>query len=158
MTILIVLATILLIFDCLLLGLLILVQLPKKEAGVGMAFGGGAADALFGAGSGTALSQLTKYTATAFFVLVFLLSVLNNHARGGNASELKRQMEKINTTAPSTSGSTPTAPANNPASSATPVIPLTISSNTVTAPATSAPTTVAPTAPAPATNNPVQPK
>ena len=57
----------LLIVDCLLLGLLVLVQLPKKEAGVGMAFGGGAADALFGAGSGTALTKLTKYCAIVFF-------------------------------------------------------------------------------------------
>ena len=31
-----------LILDCLFLGLLILIQLPKKEAGVGVAFGGGA--------------------------------------------------------------------------------------------------------------------
>ena len=81
MTFLIVITTIFLILDCFLLGLLILVQLPKKEAGIGMAFGGGAADALFGAGSGTALSNLTKYTATAFFILVFALTILNSHAR-----------------------------------------------------------------------------
>jgi preprotein translocase subunit SecG len=153
MTILIVLATILLIFDCLLLGLLILVQLPKKEAGVGMAFGGGAADALFGAGSGTALSQLTKYTATAFFVLVFLLSILNNHSRGGNASELKRQMEKMPMATPPPTTTAPTPAANNPASAATPVIPLTISSNTV-----AAPTTPAPIVTPPASSNAVAPK
>src|SRR5579872_6483655 len=113
MTILIVLGTILLILDCLLLGLLILVQLPKKEAGVGMAFGGGAADALFGAGSGNALSNLTKYTAVVFFVLVFLLSILNNHAHQGNANDLKRQMER-QSAVPMTTPSTPTTPANNP--------------------------------------------
>ena len=72
------LLTIILILDCLLLGLLIMVQLPKKEAGVGMAFGGGAADALFGAGSGTALTKITKYTAVIFFVLVLLLCILNS--------------------------------------------------------------------------------
>jgi protein translocase SecG subunit len=83
MTFLIVLITVVLILDCLLLGLLILIQLPKKEAGVGVAFGGGATDALFGAGSGTALSNLTKYTATAFFILVIILSMLNAHARHG---------------------------------------------------------------------------
>jgi protein translocase SecG subunit len=142
MTILIVLFTILLILDCLLLGLLILVQLPKKEAGVGMAFGGGAADALFGAGSGTALSQLTKYSAGAFFVIVFALSVLHNHSNSGNEAEFKRQVEKAPTaTSPST---TTPAPANNP--SAAPGVPLIINSNIV------APTpTPAPTAPA-ATN------
>jgi protein translocase SecG subunit len=156
MTILIVLATILLILDCLVLGLLILVQLPKKEAGVGMAFGGGAADALFGAGSGTALSQLTKYTATAFFALVFLLSVMNNHNRGGNASELRRQMEKMPMTTTPTTPPAP-APANNPASSSsTPVIPLSISSNTVAAP--TPPSKPAPTPAVPAATNATQPK
>src|SRR5208337_1750926 len=68
--------TILLVVDCLLLGLLILIQLPKKEAGVGVAFGGGATDALFGAGSGNALTKLTKYTAGAFFGLVIVLFIL----------------------------------------------------------------------------------
>src|ERR1700757_2592068 len=94
MTILIVLCTVLLVLDCLLLSLLVLVQLPKKEAGIGMAFGGGAADALFGAGSGTALSNLTKYTATIFFVLVFLLSIMNNHAHRSAGSELNRALQK----------------------------------------------------------------
>ena len=151
MTILIILVTTLLVLDCLLLGLLILVQLPKKEAGIGMAFGGGAADALFGAGSGTALSNLTKYTATAFFVLVFVLSILNNHSRAGNGSELKREMEKVNTTAtPAPTTSTTPAPANNPAAGSGPVIPLSISSNNVAAPTTTTPGT---SAPATTTNN-----
>jgi protein translocase SecG subunit len=127
MTILLVLLTVLLILDCLILGLLILIQLPKKEAGVGLAFGGGATDALFGAGSGTALSNLTKYTATAFFILVIGLSVVNNHAQNTGVSELKRALE----TQPAPPPSTP-APAANPGSSAAvPAIPLTISTNSL---------------------------
>ena len=59
------LLTFLLVLNCLLLILLVLVQLPKKDAGAGMAFGGGAADALFGAGSGNALTKITKYAAIA---------------------------------------------------------------------------------------------
>ena len=94
MTFLIATLTVLLILDCLFLGLLILMQLPKKDAGVGMAFGGGAADALFGAGSGTLLTQLTKYTAAAFFALVFVLSYLNIHANTSSASQLRMQIEK----------------------------------------------------------------
>jgi protein translocase SecG subunit len=129
MTFLIVIFTILLILDCLLLGMLILIQLPKKEAGAGVAFGGGATDALFGAGSGTALTNLTKYTATAFFILVFVLSILNTHAGHANANDLKRQMEKQTalpmptTTAPAPS----TTPAATPTSAA---MPLMISTNT----------------------------
>ena len=49
--------TFFLVINCLLLILLVLVQLPKKDAGAGLAFGGGAADALFGAGSGNVADQ-----------------------------------------------------------------------------------------------------
>jgi preprotein translocase subunit SecG len=96
MNIVIFLLTAVLIVDCLFLGLLILVQLPKKEAGVGMAFGGGATDALFGAGSGNALTKLTKYSAIVFFCLVFILSVLNVQAKKAatSASDLRRQLDK----------------------------------------------------------------
>ncbi|HEX4645763.1 MAG TPA: preprotein translocase subunit SecG [Verrucomicrobiae bacterium] len=96
MNIVIFLLTAVLVVDCLFLGLLILVQLPKKEAGVGMAFGGGATDALFGAGSGNALTKLTKYSAIVFFCLVFILSVLNVQAKKAatSAADLRRQLSK----------------------------------------------------------------
>jgi len=84
----------LLILDCLLLGLLVLIQLPKKEAGVGMAFGGGATDALFGAGSGTALTKLTKYTAGIFFVLVLAVAILNVRAKNQGASDTMTRIQK----------------------------------------------------------------
>jgi len=79
MSIIIWLFTFLLVLDCLVLMLLVLIQLPKKEAGMGQAFGGGATDALFGAGSGTALTKMTKYTAGAFFVLTLLISMMYGH-------------------------------------------------------------------------------
>ncbi len=71
--------TFILVVDCLLLILLILIQLPKKEAGIGTAFGGSATDALFGAGSGTALTKITRYAATIFLVLAMGLSVMHGH-------------------------------------------------------------------------------
>ena len=67
---------VILVITCLFLALLILVQLPKKDAGAGMAFGGGAGEALFGAGSGNVLTKLTKWSATVFLVLALLLSVV----------------------------------------------------------------------------------
>lgn len=79
MSIVIWLFTFLLILDCLVLMLLVLIQLPKKEAGMGQAFGGGATDALFGAGSGSALTKMTKYTAGAFFVLTLIISMSYGH-------------------------------------------------------------------------------
>lgn len=94
-TIVIGILTALIIVDCLLLILLVLVQLPKKEAGAGMAFGGAATDALFGAGSGNALTKITKYVGGAFFVLSLSLSLLMAHKAkpGGSAldEELRRQ-------------------------------------------------------------------
>ena len=55
------LLTVVLVIDCVFLVLLVLVQLPKKEAGMGQAFGGAATDALFGAGSGNVLTKVTKW-------------------------------------------------------------------------------------------------
>ena len=81
MSFLIGLLTVVLVLDCLLLILLVLIQLPKKEAGAGLAFGGSATDALFGAGSGNALTQITKYAAGVFFGLAVMLSMLNAHVR-----------------------------------------------------------------------------
>src|SRR5712671_4587327 len=69
---------------CGILILLVLIQLPKKEAGAGLAFGGTATDALFGAGSGTVLTRITKYAATAFFVLALLLSILQSRYYSAN--------------------------------------------------------------------------
>ena len=63
------LLTLFMVLDCMVLIFLVLIQLPKKEAGAGLAFGGAATDALFGAGSGNVLTKITKYAATIFFVL-----------------------------------------------------------------------------------------
>ena len=121
MTFVIALLTVVLILDCLFLGLLILVQLPKKDAGVGMAFGGGAADALFGAGSGTALTKLTRYSATAFFVLVFVLSYLNIHANTSSTSALKQAIaNQSQAPAPSTPAVLPATTTTNPVASPSP--------------------------------------
>jgi len=137
------LLTVALVLDCLLLALFILMQLPKKEAGVGMAFGGGAADALFGAGSGNALSNMTKYTATAFFVLVFSLSILNTHARHSGVSQFKdalaRQPAPVQTTPSATAKPAVNATANSnlpittlssPIVPAAPVVPASTNSAT----------------------------
>ena len=67
--------TVILFLNCLFMILLVLVQLPKKEAGLGTAFGGGATDALFGAGAGNVLTKLTKWCAILFLVLCLVLSL-----------------------------------------------------------------------------------
>lgn len=87
------LLTAVLVLDSLFLILLILVQLPKKEAGVGQAFGGGATDALFGAGTGNALTKMTKYAATIFLALCLVLYVMGSQARK-SGSGVREQLKK----------------------------------------------------------------
>ena len=143
--------TFVLIMNCLLLMLLVLIQLPKKEAGAGIAFGGGTTDALFGAGSGNALTNLTKYSAGLFMVLALLLSYLNVH----NARRSARTVEELLT---SPQKSTPAAVTHTPATTA----PLTAGTNQLLTQPPAAtnrlltlpvPTTTAPRATAPASTN-----
>lgn len=145
--------TFVLVMNCLLLMLLVLIQLPKKEAGAGIAFGGGTTDALFGAGSGNALTNLTKYCAGIFMVLSLLLSYLNVH----NARRSARTVDELLTSAPK---SAPAGKASAPAVADT--AGLTAGTNqllTPTAAATNklltlpAPSTTAPKTTAPASTN-----
>src|SRR3989442_6887530 len=102
--------TVVLVLDCVFLILLILIQLPKKEAGAGLAFGGGATDALFGAGSGTALTKVTKYCAGLFLGLSLLLSILNarrvNESNISLTGTLKKRAAVGQTAEPLTTNST----------------------------------------------------
>src|SRR5262245_23724777 len=97
------LLTFILMLDCLVLGLLVLIQLPKKEAGLGQAFGASTTDALFGAGSGTALTKMTKYTAGIFFVLTLLLAVVHGQASRSKTVDPRiglSQEDKLSTITP----------------------------------------------------------
>lgn len=112
--------TFLLVLDCVALILLVLVQLPKKEAGAGLAFGAGASDALFGAGSGTVLTKVTKYAAVIFFVLAFGLAVLQRHRSQSSITEFERQLSKQGTSQTTTPSSRTPAPAPTPEAPALP--------------------------------------
>jgi preprotein translocase subunit SecG len=93
------LLTVILFLNCLFLILLVLVQLPKKEAGLGTAFGGGATDALFGAGAGNVLTKLTKWNAVIFLFLCLLLSL--DFMRPKDLSEtLGQNTPTVNTNTP----------------------------------------------------------
>jgi preprotein translocase subunit SecG len=89
------------VLNCVVLILLILVQLPKKDAGAGLAFGGGAADALFGAGSGNALTKITKWAAGIFFGLALLLGYMQDSLhRAPNASAFEKAVQEKQMQAP----------------------------------------------------------
>ena len=106
----IVILTALLVLNCLVLILLVLIQLPKKDAGAGMAFGGGAADALFGAGSGNALTKITKYATVIFFVLALFLGYLQDQVHSkSSASLFEKQVQQKQMETPAGQPSLPAA-------------------------------------------------
>ena len=119
------LLTVILVLDCAVLILLVLIQLPKKEAGAGLAFGGSATDALFGAGSGTVLTKITKYAAAVFFILAVILSLMQRtyHTRTTsafaagltNAPAIAPAMPPVPPTTPAAPSAAPQAPATAPA-------------------------------------------
>jgi preprotein translocase subunit SecG len=131
--------TVLLVLNCVLLILLVLIQLPKKDAGAGMAFGGAAADALFGAGSGNALTKITKYAMVILFLLAMVLGYLQNQVHHGGSLEFEKQVQQQqqsqipqNPPVPATPLSP--KPATVPATTNLPVTPLESASNAPVAP------------------------
>jgi preprotein translocase subunit SecG len=66
---------------CLLMAVIILMQKPSANAGMGAALGGGAAESVFGGEAGNMLLKYTIRIAVAFFALSFLLymGILANH-------------------------------------------------------------------------------
>lgn len=130
------LLTFFLVLTCLFLGLIILMQLPKKDAGLGgAAFGGGAVDALIGAGAGNVLTKATKYAAIVFFVLIVSLSLLHANYAKRDVTAVAEQIELQKATSPQT-----------PIPQTAPQLPD-LSSSTSAEPATS-------TSPAPNTSEP----
>ncbi|MEO6034959.1 MAG: preprotein translocase subunit SecG [Verrucomicrobiota bacterium] len=122
------LLTVLMILDCLLLILLVLVQLPKKEAGAGMAFGGAATDALFGAGSGNALTKITKYIAGAFFVLALSLGLIMGRSVKPEGAAVEEALKRQGAAKPVS-----TAPATLPATKAPAEVPMLLTNQIVPA-------------------------
>ena len=117
------LLTVVLVLNCLVLILLVLIQLPKKDAGAGMAFGSGTADALFGSGSGNVLTKITKYLAGGLVFLALLLSYLHDNVHHDNdASDFQQQvLQKQRQAAGAAMNAKTTAPAN-----AAPAVPAAV--------------------------------
>jgi preprotein translocase subunit SecG len=108
--------TVFLVLNCALLILLILIQLPKKDAGAGMAFGGAAADALFGAGRGNVLTKVTKYATVVFFVLALFLGYLQDQVhKKSSALEFEKQVQQKQMQTPVSAPQPVTPPVSQPA-------------------------------------------
>jgi preprotein translocase subunit SecG len=107
---------------CVLLGAVVLLQKPK-EGGLGVSFGGGTAEALFGAQTGNVLVKITIILGTAFLLNTIVLSRLTSNT----ATSI---MENVRTA---------------PVTTQQPALPFSGGSS---APAPSMPATPAPVAPA----------
>jgi preprotein translocase subunit SecG len=165
------LLTLLLILNSLFLMLLVLIQLPKKEAGAGLAFGAGTTDALFGAGSGTVLTRVTKYATGVFLLLCLGVSVLYTHQARASRSSVLKAIDAQATAAIPTNVAPPVLPltlsnapaipipAPVPAATGSTAQPTVVPANAApaVAPSNTAPAVAPPPAPAAATNTAVPP-
>ncbi len=73
MSILLDIATVVLLLTSFILIMLVLAQKAKSDGGMGAAMGGGMAEATFGADTGNVLSKATINAAIVFFILSFAL-------------------------------------------------------------------------------------
>jgi preprotein translocase subunit SecG len=115
---LIIMLSVVMVLDCLVLVFLVLMQLPKKEAGAGLAFGGSATDALFGAGSGNFLTKTTKWSAGIFFVLALMLSLLQSYRAHQPGSDFLQRVKEHQNAQPAIGA----PPANTPPPATPPAI------------------------------------
>lgn len=131
MSIILGIATFLLMLVALFLILIVLAQKAKSDGGMGSALGGGMAEAAFGADTGNVLTTSTIRALIAFFVLTFLLYLgriyERNHAGRSSTDALPAiaapatpapapaPVAPITTTpAPTVPGATATPPAETP--------------------------------------------
>ena len=124
---------------CLLVVLIILMQRPSANAGMGSALGGGAAESVFGGESANVLSKMTTTLTVILFVLSFGL-YLGFVAREKPTVKALDAAATAAPAAPAAAVATPAAPAPVTAPAAKPQ----------STPAPAAATPVKPAAPAPA--------
>ncbi len=102
---------------CLLLGVVVLLQKPK-EGGLGVSFGAGTAEALFGAQTGNVLVKITIILGTIFLLNTVVLSRLTSRGTDSVMSDVKTA-PAAQQQLPYTGGSAMPSPAEAPK----PVIP-----------------------------------
>ncbi len=99
---------------CFLLGGVILLQKPK-EGGLGVSFGGGMGEALFGAQMGNVLTKATIVLGTVFLLNTLVLSRLTSHAGTSVMDGVKTQApaaeQALPFSGPAAAPSAPAAPA-----------------------------------------------
>jgi preprotein translocase subunit SecG len=127
---------------CLLVVIIILMQRPSANAGMGSALGGGAAESVFGGESANVLSRMTTTLTIILFILSFGLYLGFVSRERSSASALGAS------TTPATT-SVNAKPAEEPKKATTPAAPAATAPAAPAATTTTAPATT-PAAPAPA--------
>ena len=131
---------------CILVVLVILMQRPSANAGMGSALGGGAAETVFGGESANVLSKMTTTLTVILFVLSFGLYL-------GFVAREKPVTKALDAkaTAPVAAPAAPAAPAAAaPVAPAAPAAPASAAAKPQSTPAPAATTPAKPAAPAPA--------
>jgi preprotein translocase subunit SecG len=134
---------------CILVVLVILMQRPSANAGMGSALGGGAAETVFGGESANVLSKMTTTLTVILFVLSFGL-YLGFVAREKPVSKALDAKATAPVAAPAAATPAAPAPAAPKAPVATPSVPAPAAAKPQSTPAPAATTPAKPAAPAPA--------
>ena len=100
--------TVILVFICLLMSLVILMQRPKQE-GLGAAFGGALTDRMLGSGTTDFLQRATVFMGVAFFVLSLTIATLMAYDRNADRESLSQDIKEAAGT-PSAEETTTPAP------------------------------------------------
>jgi preprotein translocase subunit SecG len=87
MTILIAIFSFVLVLLCLFTLLVVMVQKPKGDGGMGAALGGGSMEAALGAETSSLLTRITIYAVIGFFLLTFSLYLGNIYSKKGATEE-----------------------------------------------------------------------
>jgi preprotein translocase subunit SecG len=130
---------------CILVVLVILMQRPSANAGMGSALGGGAAETVFGGESANVLSKMTTTLTVILFILSFglYLGFVAREKPVAKALDAK-------STAPVSAPAAPAAPAAAVPAATTPAVPAAATAKPQSTPAPAATTPAKPAAPAPA--------
>ncbi len=134
---------------CILVVLVILMQRPSANAGMGSALGGGAAETVFGGESANVLSKMTTTLTVILFILSFGL-YLGFVAREKPVTKALDAKATAPIAAPVAPAPAATAPAAPKAPVATPTTPAPAAAKPQSTPAPAATTPAKPAAPAPA--------
>lgn len=78
--------------------LIVLMQRPSANAGMGSSLGGGIAESAFGGESGNVLTRFTVYCTIGFFIIAFGLYLVHMGRLGANVADTGTGLPEINIT------------------------------------------------------------